>query len=196
MIHEEWTRRGRTALPIYIAGRSGSVLSWLKKSSYYGRLAYRSDSRLTLTSNCHRPPCSVSFPSSSRSAISTLLTCRLRARTRRHNTWSVSNVWCVHGRRRDGTRRCARLSPVRVSYPVTLGCKGVLMYGQLERIAITSGEASMLDVVKALGEYLTSEDDGLRTKGASHCSSFSWRARDADRASCGFRSALLQALTS
>ena len=33
--------------------------------------------------------------------------------------------------------------------------------------AITSGDASVLDVVKALGEYLTSEDDQLRVKGTS-----------------------------
>ena len=31
---------------------------------------------------------------------------------------------------------------------------------------IMSGSASLLDVVKALGEYLTAEDDKLRTKGA------------------------------
>lgn len=30
---------------------------------------------------------------------------------------------------------------------------------------ITSGGATLLDVVKALGEYLTAEEDSLRTKG-------------------------------
>jgi hypothetical protein len=30
---------------------------------------------------------------------------------------------------------------------------------------ISAGEATLIDVVKALGEYLTSEEDELRTKG-------------------------------
>ena len=34
--------------------------------------------------------------------------------------------------------------------------------------AIVSGEATVLDVVKALGPYLTAEEDDHRTKGASH----------------------------
>ncbi len=32
-------------------------------------------------------------------------------------------------------------------------------------LAISDGRAALLDVVKALGEYLTSEEDELRTKG-------------------------------
>ena len=35
-------------------------------------------------------------------------------------------------------------------------------------LAIVSGEATVLDVVKALGPYLTAEEDDHRTKGASH----------------------------
>ena len=33
------------------------------------------------------------------------------------------------------------------------------------RSAISTGSASLLDVVKALGEYLTAEEDELRNKG-------------------------------
>lgn len=38
---------------------------------------------------------------------------------------------------------------------------------ECDQLAISSGEATLLDVVKALGEYLTSEEDAFRTRGMS-----------------------------
>lgn len=55
------------------------------------------------------------------------------------------------------TRDCRRLVP-------HLCCNPYPDVRKL-RLAISAGSASLLDVVKALGEYLTAEEDELRTKG-------------------------------
>ena len=36
---------------------------------------------------------------------------------------------------------------------------------KLAPLVLSSGQSTLLDVVKALGEYLTAEDDSLRSKG-------------------------------